>query len=105
MELEQRVRLAVIAGASHALNLKKQKISIYTEDIVQRVASEMSSILKTLGESRFSKDGQILSLGAITGANKAMHIAERDESLSDKEVLRQISNDMGSIIENMKTEQ
>jgi hypothetical protein len=101
MEIEKKIRLAVIAGASHALELKRDDKDAFTDDLIQKTASGMSKILNTLGETRSTEVGKLLSLAAITGASQALNFSERNKRKSDKEILQHVTRQMEEIVYRM----
>ncbi len=48
---EEKIKLAVIAGASRALALKEEIHLVSNEQILQKITSEMDTIIKKLGTS------------------------------------------------------
>ena len=50
MEDEKKIRMAVIAGASHALKYKQSRKRATDEDAIQFVTREMERIIESLGK-------------------------------------------------------
>ncbi len=57
MVADERVKRAVISGASHALGYKSRNPRLTDEEIIQRISDETNIIIRKLGSS--SPDSKI----------------------------------------------
>jgi len=50
MEIEKKMKMAVISGASHALRYKQEKKELTDEEVIQKVTREIEVIIEKIGE-------------------------------------------------------
>ena len=101
MDEDEKMRLAAIAGATHALKIRKKENHYTSEDLIKSVSENMSKILKKLGESETSPSSSLITVAAISGASHALKFADHNLKSSDKEILKNVSDEMDSIISNI----
>lgn len=101
MKVEEKIRLAVISGASHALAFRKDNRYASAEDAINDVSQNMGKILRKFDET--SAPNNILSLAVLTGASQAAKYAEKNRA-SDKEALKYVSDNMNEIVSKINSE-
>ena len=50
MDEEKRMKMAIIAGASHALKFKQKNARVSDEETIQHVSNEVDAILRKIDE-------------------------------------------------------
>lgn len=101
MDSDEKLRIAVIAGASNALKQRKTNPLDSTEDNIKKVSDRMEKILKKLGTSELEPLAELMPVAVIAGASRALKYAERHEKAREKEIMTHVSDEMDNIINNI----
>lgn len=102
MKVEEKIRLAVISGASHSLAFRKANKNSSAEDAINDVSQNMNKILKKFDET--NSPNNIIALAVLTGASQAAKYAEKNYA-TEKEALKYVSQNMDEIVSKINKEE
>jgi DNA-directed RNA polymerase subunit L len=97
---EEMIKLAIISGASHALDYRDRKPNSSEEEVVQFVSDETNTILQKIEETILRKEKARLAI--VTGASRAINFKEKSPRATTKEIIRQVSEESADLLKNIQ---